>query len=201
MIELNEFDQQSAAWLIAKLGKIGGTRLKQVFSTNNLDLVDELIAEMGSGITEETYVTAAMQRGIDLEPHVLKMFAKLYNAELEQPGLCVSDAMPYLVCSPDAFTKCREIGVEVKCPSTKKHVQYIRQGTLPAEYKWQVVNYFLVNEKCKFVYFISFDDRYKPRPYFEILVSRADVHDLIDQALVALPKFWEKVEKYRGVVE
>jgi hypothetical protein len=87
MIEYKQFDQQSAKWFEAKLGKIGGTRLKQVFSTNNLDLVDELIAEIGSGMHPENFVTAAMQRGIDLEPTVRRIFARLHDLEVEEIGL------------------------------------------------------------------------------------------------------------------
>lgn len=201
MKELNEFDQQSAAWLHAKLGKIGGTRLKQVFASNNLDLVDELISEIGSGLTSENFVTAAMQRGIDLEPQVLKMFSKLHSVELDQPGLCISNQRGYLVCSPDGFSKDRTIGVEVKCPNTKQHVRYIRTNSIPAEYFYQVMNYFLVNERCQVVYFVTFDDRYKPRPYFEVKVMRADIADRIIECEIALDKFWVKFTKYLAQVQ
>jgi hypothetical protein len=200
MIEHKQFDQQSAAWLEAKLGKIGGTRLKQVFSTNNLDLVDELIAELGSGLHPENFVTAAMQRGIDLEPTVRRMFARLHDIEIEEIGLCESDVMPFLVCSPDGFSKDRTIGVEIKCPSTKQHVKTIRQRQVPAEYRYQVLNYFLVNERCEVMYFVSFDDRYRPLPYFELRMERKDIEPELTAARVELVKFWAKFENYRSAV-
>jgi hypothetical protein len=200
MIEYREFDQQSAAWLEAKLGKIGGTRLKQVFSANNLDLVDELIAEQGSGLHPENFVTPAMQRGIDLEPTVRKMFVRLHNVEIEEIGLCQSDEFPYLVCSPDGFSKCRTIGIEIKCPSTKNHVKTIRQRTVSAEYRYQVLNYFLVNERCDVMYYISFDDRYKPLPYFELRLERKDIEPELTAARMELVKFWDKFMKYQNII-
>jgi hypothetical protein len=200
MIEYKQFDQQSAKWLEAKLGKIGGTRLKQVFSTNNLDLVDELIAELGSGMHPENFVTAAMQRGIDLEPTVRRIFARLHDLEVEEIGLCQSEEFEFLVCSPDGFSKDRTIGVEIKCPSTKQHVKTIRQRIVPAEYRYQVLNYFLVNEKCQTMYFVSFDDRYKPLPYFELRLLRSDIEPELVAARAEIEKFWIKFSNYLKAV-
>jgi hypothetical protein len=57
MIEHNNFKQGSLEWLSFKLGKIGGSRLKDIYKSDNLTLVDEIIAELGSGEIEESYVT------------------------------------------------------------------------------------------------------------------------------------------------
>lgn len=201
MKEYNEFMQGSGEWLHAKIGKIGGTGLKKVFSASFLDLIDELISQIGSNSHEENYITTAMQRGIDLEPYVRDLFQKLNQIEIDQIGLCQSDEFNYLVCSPDGFSKCRTIGIEIKCPSTKNHVKYIRMNKLPGDYNWQVINYFLVNEKCEKMYFISFDDRYKPKPYWQKTITREEIEPMLIEARIKLPIFWEKLESYRKGIE
>lgn len=198
MIEYNNFEQGSQEWLSFRLGKIGGSRLKDVFKSDNLTLVDEIIAELGSGEIEESYVSAAMQRGTNLEPYVRDMFQELHRIVIDEVGICQHDTMPFLVCSPDGFSDDRKIGIEIKCPSTKEHVKTIRQNVIPAQYRYQVENYFIVNEKCEKVYFITFDDRYKPKPYFEIVVYRDQA--AIDGTIKQIQKFWEKVEKYKELV-
>ena len=198
MIEHNNFKQGSLEWLSFKLGKIGGTRLKDIYKSENLTLVDEIIAELGSGEIEQSYVTAAMQRGTDLEPYVRDLFQELHRIVIDEVGICQHDSLPYLVCSPDGFSQDRTIGIEIKCPNTKSHVKTIRQGAIPNEYTYQVINYFLVNEKCEKVYFISFDDRYKPKPYFEIVANRSDYN--LETEITCLKNFWQKVEKYLKIV-
>lgn len=196
MKEFNEFYQGSQEWLNAKLGKIGGSKLKKVFAANNLDLIDELLAEVGSGLQEEVFFNSAMKRGVEIEPIARDLFSEIHDIEIDEIGLCVSDEFPNNVCSPDGFSEDRKIGIEIKCPSTKKHVQYIRQGGVPNDYKYQVLNYFLINEKCEKVYFISYDDRYRPKPYFEVLVNRCDVEHELTEIRTQLAKFWTKFDKY-----
>jgi putative phage-type endonuclease len=201
MIEYNDFDQGSAEWLQFRIGKIGGSNCKDVFKANNLDLIDNIIAEIGSNLTDSTFVTYDMQRGKDLEPTVRRYFTAIHGIEVEEIAICQSDKYEWLTCSPDGFSKDRKIGIEIKCSKTKKHVQYIRMGVLPTEYKHQVFNYFLVNQKLETMYFISFDDRYKPKPYFEVKIDREDILNELEEMEAELVKFWAKLEKYKKIVE
>ena len=196
-----EFDQQSGEWFRMKLGKVGGTDLKKLMSTSNLDLMDELIGQEGSGMHEETFTSAAMQRGIDMEPVVRKLFIKMHpEISIKEVGLCVSDEFPNNCLSPDGLSECETVAIEIKCPSTKKHVKYLRQGGIHSDYKWQIVNYFFINPKLERLYCISFDDRYKPKPYQEFVVTRAEVEAHLAEAKDACVKFWAKYEKYKSEI-
>lgn len=192
--------QRSPEWLQYKIAKIGGTRIKEVFKSDNLTLIDLLIAEKGSQQIEETKVTYEMQRGIELEPYVIELFEKIHNVKIKEIGICESDEFNDIICSPDGFTEDLKTGIEIKCPSTKNHVKYIRMGKLPAEYKYQVLNYFLVNEKCEKMYFITFDDRYKPKPYFEIMIKREDVESELSEMKKEIAKFTEKLNNYEQLI-
>ncbi len=201
MIKYKEFDQQSGKWLQMKLGKVGGTGMKKLMSKNNLELIDELIAQEGSGLHEETFTTAAMQRGIDLEPTVRKLFTKMHpDIPIQEVGLLVSEEYPIICNSPDGITDCDTVAIEIKCPGTKKHVQYIRQGGFMSDYKYQVLSYFFINPKLERLYCISFDDRYKPKPYCEYLVRREEVEAELQVMTEAVGKFIKKLNEYKSKI-
>lgn len=202
MKKYTEFDQQSGEWLRMKLGKIGGTAAKKLMGTSDLDLVDELIAEIGSGMHEATYTTPAMQRGIDLEPTVRKLFRKMHpELDIEEVGLLVSSENEGHCCSPDGLSKDDTVALEIKCPGTKTHVKYIRMGGIMTDYKWQCVNYFFVNPKLERLFCISFDDRYKPKPYQEFIVRREDVAAELAEFSARSEKFWKKLLEYKSKID
>jgi len=87
--------------------------------------------------------------------------------------------------------------VEVKCPKTKTHVRYIRIGVIPAEYKPQVLQYFLVHDKLQWLDFISFDPRLDRKPIFIKRVTRAELQLEIDDAWVRVERFINKFNKYK----
>lgn len=195
---MTRFEQRSDEWRTAKLGKIGGTRLKNVFKSDNLTLIDELIAEEGSEEADEIYVTSEMQRGIDLEPVAFELYQKVKEVELEEsPNLCLADWSDLLCLSPDAFTLDLIGGVELKCPKTKTHVKYIRMGKIPSEYIYQVYDYFLVNNDLQWLDFVSFDPRFKPQPMWVKRVLRSEISEILSDVKGEFLKFEQKYKKYR----
>lgn len=197
MIEI-EVEQGSKDWLNLRLGRITGTRLKEVFKADNLSLIDELIAEVEVGEVEETFVNSAMQRGKDLEPVVKSIYTQVKETELDELGFCVSEKYKDIIgLSPDAFTKDRLGAVEVKCPNTKTHVKYIRMNVIPREYIHQVYMYFIVNEKLEWLDFVSFDNRFKIRPMFVKRVTRNEIEQELEEIEKGLDKFLIKLAKYK----
>jgi hypothetical protein len=78
MVEVN-VEQRTPEWIEYRLGKITGTRLKEVLRSDNLPLVYEMIAEVVSKQIEEIPVNRAMQRGVDLEPVVRQLYQDKHN--------------------------------------------------------------------------------------------------------------------------
>jgi hypothetical protein len=197
MIEVH-IEQGSKDWLNLRLGRITGTRLKEVFKSDNLSLIDELIAEVEVGEVEESFTNSAMQRGKDLEPIAKSIYNQVKNIELEDVGFCINEKYKdNLGLSPDAFTKDRLGAVEIKCPNTKTHVKYIRMNVIPREYIYQVYMYFIVNEKLEWLDFVSFDDRFKIRPMFVKRVNREEIEEQIKETQDGLDKFLKKLDKYK----
>lgn len=106
-----------------------------------------------------------MDRGHRLEDVAAERFAKEYKKELVQVGCCVSDKDERIINSPDRLIKANnEIyteAVEIKCLSPARHLQALIENKVPEEYFTQKVQYFVVNENLKKLYFVFYDDRFK----------------------------------------
>ena len=195
MIEIN-IEQGSQEWLKLRLGKITGTRVKNIFKSDNLTLIDEIIAEIVSEEIEENYVNSAMQRGKDLEPIVRQIYQKVKGIEIQEIGFCMSDESDFLGLSPDGYTIDRVGGIEIKCPSTKTHVKYIRQNKIPSEYICQVYTNFIVNKKLEWLDFISYDDRFKSRPMWIKRVHRTEILAELSMTEIGIKDFEKKILKF-----
>ena len=195
MFEL-DLVQGTQEWLEARKGKITGTRLKDVLKTDNLPAIYEMLAELGSDEIEETFANKAMLRGIECEPIARDMYQVITGNTIEEVGFCVSFDNEFLCVSPDGFTPDRLGAIEIKSPSTSTHVKYIIGDRVPTEYLPQVLTYFLVNEKLEWLVFVSFDDRYKPKPIWIKRVTRVELQEQLDETKAKVDKFVQKFEKY-----
>lgn len=201
---VKELEQRSPEWHQIRKGSIGGTRAKSAFAKNNLPLIDELIAERHSDTIEESFVNEAMQRGIDLEPVAIAEFQERTDLFVDSFGLVTNDKLKGCHLSPDGLildgANIPMAGVEVKCPSTKKHVEYIRTDRVPAEYKFQVYHYFAICETIETMYFVSYDPRFEVRPIHIVTIHREDIKDELDEYESGLLKFIDKLEKYESEI-
>lgn len=195
MVEVN-VEQRTPEWIQYRLGKITGTRLKEVLRADNLPLLYEMIGEVVSKQIEEIPVNRAMQRGVDLEPVVRQMYQDKYNEIIEEIGFCLSDENDYLALSPDGFTLDRKGAIEIKCPSTKTHVKYILDDKIPTDYLPQVCMYFIVNTELEWLDFVTYDDRFEQLPMYVVRVTREEISDKIFEYKTKIDKFTEKFEKY-----
>lgn len=196
---VKNLEQRTEEWKQIRKGSIGGTRVKMVMAKNNLPLIDELIAEKHTDLIEENYINDAMQRGIDLEPFAIKEFEELSETKVDTYGLVTNEKFPGCHLSPDGLvldvTGVPMFGVEVKCPSTKKHVEYIRTNRVPAEYKYQVYHYFTICDTISSMFFVSYDPRFEARPVHMVQLNREDITMELEAFKTGLLKFIDKLFK------
>lgn len=201
---VKDLEQRTDEWRAIRKGSIGGTRVKSVFAKNNLPLIDELIAERHSDTIEENFVNDEMQRGIDLEPVAIAEFMERTDLFVDTFGLVTNEKFPNCHLSPDGLildgAEIPMAGVEVKCPSTKKHVEYIRTNRVPAEYKKQVFHYFALVETIETMYFVSYDPRFEIRPIHIVTIHREDIIDDLKEYEEGLTKFIKKLDKYESEI-
>ena len=200
-MRIHKVEQGSDQWKRLKLGKISGTRIKDVFKSDNLSLVDELIAEsISDEIEEDVFINEAMQRGIDYEPLARISYELRTGLITEQFGFLQHSEYDWLGISPDGLIKSEngkyEKAIEIKCPSTSTHVKYIRQNTLPNEYKYQIYGYFLICQDLQELDFISYDTRFNIKPMHVITITRESIEKELESTMIGLLKFYAKYEEY-----
>jgi len=197
---VHDVQQGSMEWFMLRCGKITGTRIKDVLKADNLNLMDELIAEQLTEMWDDSdYISESMQRGIDLEPEALELYEEIHGVKLIRGGFIQCEMFPLLGYSPDGRVDMVG-GVEVKCLGSKKHIQYLRQNILPNDYKWQVLCSFIINPKCEWYDFMSYDPRVQQRPYFIHRTTRESVLPDINKAVEELHKFFAKLEEYKSQI-
>jgi hypothetical protein len=198
-----DIEQGSPEWFKLKLGKVTGTRMKELRSSNNLGLVDELIAEMISEQIAEVKTSEAMQRGSDMEPIARRAYEEYIECKVDQVGFLQSSEYDWFGLSPDGLISENGIytkGVEIKCPNTDTHVKYIRQATVPAEHRDQVLSYFIVNPDLIEHDFVSYDNRFLIKPLHIVNTRREDVKDELVEIKIEMEKFWKKFQKYYNLI-
>jgi len=205
-MRIENVEQRTKEWFQMRLGVITGSRCKNIFRSNNLSFIDELIAERLSGEIVESPTTAAMRHGIMMEPVALDEYRMRTGHDAREIGFCIHDNLDYLAISPDALVYQNGTpigGVEIKCPSTKNHIQYIRMNKVPSEYLSQVLHYFIVIDSLEWVDFVSFDPRIQKKLFiFRLNRNDTDVHNDIEMRKMEYIKFWNKLLDYeRQILE
>lgn len=194
-------EQRSKEWFEMRLGVITGSRCGNIFKSNNVPFVYELIAERLSGEIMESPTSKAMLHGIMMEPVALDEYRMRTGNDAREVGFCVHDEHPWLAISPDALVyDDNDVpigGVEIKCPSTKVHLEYLKNNKIPTIYKSQVMHYMIVIDTLQWVDFVSFDPRIS-KNFFKFRIHRNDPDVQLDLEMrkQAYLKFWDKLQKY-----
>jgi len=167
---INNMEQGSIEWHKLRWGKVTGTSLKSAAGTPAVQntLMYKIIGEMMTEVQIPEFTTEAMQRGNDLEPIAIAKASKTLNISFEEVAFLEDENRSFGI-SPDAIYKENgEVvgGLEVKCPNSSKHIEYILKDAVPSIYKHQVYAPFLLSDKIKFWYFVSYDDRNYEMPLF-----------------------------------
>ncbi len=99
------------------------------------ELIAQVIDQTYSLEPSNKYISPAMQNGIDCEPAARAWYEFEFDTPVTRVGFCLSDCGRF-GCSPDGLVGTDGI-IEIKCPDLKTHIKYLREGTLPDEYKCQ----------------------------------------------------------------
>lgn len=134
----------------------------------------------------------AMDRGIRLEDEALARFAKETGKKVNTDlVLCVRDDNENIANSPDGLIGKTE-AVEVKCLNSASHIEAYLTKKVPGEYQGQVLQYFIVNDSLKKLYFVFYDPR-MPKDFFYIEVKRKEVQKDVDVYLELERKLLDEV--------
>lgn len=199
-IRFTEANGGVEAWWNAKLGKITGSRLKNVITLSGSTIKPDawrLVAErlIGSAAIAEDFESKerAMQRGTRLEKEALARFSKETGKKVEtEYGTFIKGELDATVTgkifwmrdddesiavSPDGAIG-KTAAVEVKCLNAGSHIEAKVTGVIPNDgYREQALQEFIVNEKLGTLYFVFYDPRFlEPGlDFFYITIKRQEV--------------------------
>ena len=143
-MQIMNFEQGTDLWFKSRQGIPSASCFDKIVTTTGSPskqaktYMYRLAGETVSGLTEDTYSNAAMQRGIELEKDAREAYEGLKNVVVDQVGFCIAEKPhPLVGCSPDGLIK--EHGmIEIKCPLASTHVGYLLDNKLPTKYFQQV---------------------------------------------------------------
>jgi len=137
-----DIPQCSDEWFAARVGVPSASCFDKILtdtgkvSTSREKYLYQLAGERLLGCKEETYQSAAMSRGLELEPEARDTYAFITGSEVQTVGIVYKDERKRFSCSPDGLPP--ERGLEIKCPSIAVHTEYLHKGKLPTTYFPQV---------------------------------------------------------------
>lgn len=155
------------ALAVLKTGKPSESRRKLMF---------ELLAERMTGFAADHYVTPAMQWGIDNQAGAIAEY-EAETGEIVGPELFVlHPEIDWLGATPDGLVGSDGL-LEVKCPTTPKHLAWVMAAEVPAEHRPQMLCQ-LACTRRKWVDFVSYDPRVKGKSRLFIVRFAPDAADI-----------------------
>lgn len=170
------------SWLEARRGRITGTRLGSLLSKRDKKPLKGFYEVVAERVAIPRDGENVMDRGIRLEEEAVARFVaetgKKVNTDLV---IWHRDDDKNIAISPDGFIGKTE-AVEVKCLSSAAHIEAWLTKEVPSEYEHQVLQYFIVNDKLKTLFFIFYDPT-MPKDLFWLTVERKGVQERVDEYL------------------
>lgn len=197
---VHEMQQGTPEWFAVKCGKISASNMSAVLAkgqgkTRGAYMM-KVLAERLSGVPQESYTNAAMQWGIDTEPMAREAYEAATLNVVQQVGFI--ECSEILGCSPDGLIG-DDGGVEIKCPNTATHLQYILDGKLPSEYACQIQSTLWMTGR-KWWDFVSFDPRIQGKSrLFHIRVERDEAK--INEIEIGVELFIQELKELEAKIK
>lgn len=201
--------QQTAGWYQARTGCVTCSRLNDVMATlkngkpskAREDYMAEKIVERLTGDMADHFTTAAMERGIELEPAAISLYEAHRSVKVRSVGLIPHQSIPFFAGSPDGLLD-HDGMIEVKtCGNREKYLRIVMSRDYE-EYLNQIQGNMACNGR-QWCDLIVYDDRFPPHQGLHISrverdeeriqkieeavrVFLAELNDLTAQAELAL---------------
>lgn len=165
-----------AEWLKKRWGKFTASNFHRLMTSLNKDELPqgaktycmEKAVELLTDCKPDTYISPAMQWGIEHEHEAVDRFMDW----LGEPVSACKDRQEFLTYgdsaggTPDGIIESSRIGLEIKCPSSKVHFEYmcnVKNGNslhiIAPEYYWQCQGLMMITGFPAW-FFVSYDPRF-----------------------------------------
>lgn len=160
----------TANWHAARRGCLTASRMADAIavlktgkpSESRRKLMFDLLAERMSGVAVEHYVTPAMEWGIAHQADATAAY-EAETGELVGPEVFVlHPSIDWFGATPDGLVGASGL-IEIKCPTTPKHLAWVMAGEVPDEHKPQMLAQLACTGR-QWVDFVAFDPRVQKGP-------------------------------------
>ena len=191
-------EQRSPEWEQMRKTHLTGTMVKDIMGTPRArqEAMYEAIANrLILGIESDGDYENAMDRGTRLEPDAIAAFEFETGKSIEKIGFIKHSDVDGIAQSPDGYINDSNDteALEIKCMGAKNHIKLWLANDIPSEYLWQTVQYFVVNQNLKKLYFVGYNPQIPVHPIHIIEVKREDIDKLISQSEEEQKKFLNEV--------
>lgn len=191
-------EQQSAEWFAQRLGKVTASRIKDVmaktksgYGASRKNYMMQLLCERLTGKKEEPFTNAAMQRGTDLEPMARGAYEGLNGVLVQETGFVPCPGIAMAGASPDGLVGDDGL-IEIKCPNTAQHVEFLRTGGIDSDYELQML-FQMMCTKRMWCDFVSYDDRMPIELQYKCVRFKYD-HKTVMEIVTEVDKFLNELE-------
>lgn len=138
--------QGSEEWFNARRGFVGASMINDVMATTKSggeaatrrNLRAKIVAERLTGQSADSFSSAAMQWGVEHEPIARALYEVSRDIDVEQVGFVLHPDIKMTGASPDGLVESKGL-IEIKCPNTSTHIDYLLGGVAPMEYRNQML--------------------------------------------------------------
>ena len=160
-------EQRTDAWFEARIGKFTASSIADLMATtksgpsaSRRNLIMKVLCERLTGQSQEDYANGAMQWGIETEALAREAYSALTGELVDEVGFITHPKLECFGASPDGLIGHKM--VEIKCPNTGTHIEYLTERRIPGKYQLQM----LAQMSCtgaSHCDFVSFDPRLPER--------------------------------------
>lgn len=136
-------EQRSAEWHQRRLGRVTASKVADVvartktgYAASRANYMAQLVCERLTGKPTEGFSNAAMEWGIEQEAAARDAYSARVGELVTEVGFIDHPAIPMAGASPDGIVGAGI--VEIKCPSTATHIEYLFERDPPQKYFYQM---------------------------------------------------------------
>ena len=163
-MKIIDCQQGTPEWHATRAGKVTASRIADVLSkiksgeaAARRDYKAQIVAEiLTERPQEDGYINAEMQWGLEQEPFARGAYEASCVVLVDRVGLVLHPTIERGAASPDGV--CGKGLVEIKCPKTATHLQYLLGGAVPSKYQPQMLWQMACAESA-WCDFVSYDPR------------------------------------------
>lgn len=156
--------QRSEQWYTARAGKITASRISDImartksgYSASRNNYIAELVAERMTGQCYGSFVSKAMEWGMEKEDEAKAAYEFVHDVHIEEAPFVLHPDLSFTGASPDGYLHDDGL-IEIKCPNTSTHINTLLTKRVDNKYVLQM-QWQLACTGRKYCQFLSYDPR------------------------------------------